>query len=235
MAKEISMKIAVYGCLSALCLMSAIVQAESPAQALGEIVGANFRGSATVTAVVDFDQVTLRRGDRSLVVALAAVAPLSTWGQDLSPADQALRDEALQFARKVLIGHEFHVCTLTVPMEGRATVDIEWSASGAGPPPGIERHYKMSTPSEKVGWGMTSFNLLLIERGYSPCVPTRFLRQMIVVTDSAYVAQELAPQAEALARSAKLGIWKSATLPRRLATTAPPDSSVLDKIRVYEK
>jgi endonuclease YncB( thermonuclease family) len=161
-----------------------------------------------VERVRDFNDLVVLFGDEEIAVQLANVTPLSSWPEPGDDQVKKVREQALQFIQQQLTGEEVFLKMAGGDLKHeRPTVYLSWTAKHRTRKPW---HGKL--PSEKIGWGMTSINLFLVENGYA-------LYTSEIAGAPPKPLAVLFEDAELLAQKATVGIWSVAELAHQIRST----------------
>jgi hypothetical protein len=202
----------------AVSLLNGFALADPPAKAkrtpsVSRVPDLPSFAEAIVTRVDDFDRITVKIGNTDFDVALACVLPLHYWPKD-EPSSQA----------SVL--EQYIIDTLRSRLVGQRRVYLALHRSTAGHPPLVQLSqlsFKMWQPDSiagQVGWGITSFNLWIIENGFSPnvCTAASLDRSVPVISESLF------ERAQHVAKKRQIGIWQTKSLAGDLLTAATSQS-----------
>jgi len=190
-----------------------------------DVFGESYLSSVKVVEIKDLDRITVVAGGHKTVVALAGVLPFSAWPLGAAKAADELRTKALDNLRSELVDQEnVSIGLCREPTEPNAAPLVLMTRLA----PTLWRMHK---PSGRWGWGVTNYNLLCIESGYSPVV-----RQAASLKRYANnVPAEMARDALEVAKNGKAGIWGPAVslgadLDLTAAKLADPPTLVLDDL-----
>jgi endonuclease YncB( thermonuclease family) len=177
--------------------LAVVAESPAPSSNLDERLSNNEGVYVKIERVSDFDDIVVLFENCQITVQLANVAPLSQWSEVGDEESKKVRKQALQFAKKTLTGEEV---LMKVEHEHenknqeRPAVYLSWTAKHRA-----KRKWHGKTPSQRIGWGMTSVNILLVEKGYSVYVSNDFAPPQRIIT--------LFKTAEDLAKEVSVGIW----------------------------
>jgi hypothetical protein len=160
------------------------------------VLGEDRAGYVIVEQVNDLDDIVICVKNRQFSVRLAGVVPFSHWPVNGdSKRISGLREEAYEAVKKLLVGNEFFA-TIKTSSSSDSTIAVELAWTGKHVTP--EKPWKGQRPSEQLGWGMTSINILMVEKGYTLSStadePVERLRRLF-------------KEAEQLAAKNQTGIW----------------------------
>jgi hypothetical protein len=166
---------------------------ELPAE--GKLVAGKTYGALKLEELNDLNDVLLTDGKQRIHIVLANVLPFADWPK--ATASQNMKINFLEQLKAGLIDKEVGLSVLEIDEQGIAQCDLI-----LGPGYGLGKEFwDIHPPSGRDGWGMTNFNLLLIERGYSP-----YVRSVYVTPRHQRTAAEF-DEAALLARHDRVGIF----------------------------
>ncbi|PHS12109.1 MAG: hypothetical protein COA78_08695 [Blastopirellula sp.] len=186
-------------CISLTIIFFLLIAQPSQAADLATLLKSNY---VKVEKVNDLDDITVSINQQRVTVRLASVIAIS----DL-PVKEGLRlprfrKETLDAVKSLLLDHEFFMRIRKNPEDDRVTaVDLYRTGKHVTK----QMPWTGKLPSEKVGWGMTSMNILLIEKGLTISSGKEHGNQLERI-------KLLYKDAENLAAKENIGVWGN--LPR---------------------
>jgi len=149
-----------------------------------------------VESVNDLDDLVVKYRDERIHVALAAVGSFSTWSTINDVDIRKLRDDVEQYVRHSIVERElFLQLGAESPGSSRANVYLSWTSKHVS-----EMPWNGKNPSQQVGWGMTSLNVLMVEKGWS--TPTR------IATIKDVKLKTALESAKSFAKESSAGVWR---------------------------
>lgn len=112
----------------------------------------------------DLNDIIVTDGKQSVRIELASVLPLADWPR--SAKGMTLKEKFLKELQAGLVGKEVSLDVMDINEKGKIIGDVTLGPSSSF----AAESWHEGGYAAGVGWGMTSVNILLIERGYSPYI-----------------------------------------------------------------